>query len=132
MYTLLILKLAQYTFSLISEFAYPLIRFRLDIQIGNLGYRFKTLSATISKCVLKWLDILFVQLKPLIIWPSGEVLVETTPMCFRQHFKIKVVVVVDCFEVFCHQPRNMGAQAETFTSYKHSEIFDRNYTPRRC
>ena len=33
------------------------------------------------------------------MWPSRDVLLETTPMCFRQHFKTKVV--------------------ETFSQYKH-------------
>ena len=40
-------------------------------------------------------------------------------MSFRQHFKTKVVVIVNCFEVFCHKPKNHMAKAETFSSYKH-------------
>lgn len=40
-------------------------------------------------------------------------------MSFRQHFKTKVAVVIDCFEIFCNQPKNLLARAQTFSSYKH-------------
>ena len=52
-------------------------------------------------------------------WPSRDDLLATTPMSFRQHLKTKVVVIVDCFEVFCHKPKNHMAKAETFFSCKH-------------
>ena len=52
-------------------------------------------------------------------WPSRDDLLAATPMSFRQHFKSKVAVIVDCFEVFCHKPKNHWAKAETFSSYKH-------------
>ena len=56
-----------------QEFVLTLTKFRLDMQVVDLGYRFKISSGSVSKCVLKWLDILFIRLKPLIIWPSRDV-----------------------------------------------------------
>ena len=75
--------------------------------------------STTSALVLKWIDILFVRLRPLIKWPTREDLMTTTPMSFRQHFKTKVAVIIDCFEIFCNQPKNLLARAQTFSSYKH-------------
>ena len=59
------------------------------------------------------------KLRALIKWPNREDLFKTTPMSFRQHFKTTVAVIVDCFEIFCNQPKNFLATAETFSSYKH-------------
>ena len=55
------------------------------------------------------------------------------PLCWRnQHFKTKVAVIVDCFDVFCHKPKNHMAIAETFSSYKHNNTvkFLIGVTPR--
>ena len=42
-----------------------------------------------------------------------------TPMVFRKHFGTKVVVIIDCFEVFTNKPKNVLARAQTFSNYKH-------------
>lgn len=96
-----------------------LIRFRLNLTLQDLAYRFGISVSTTSAIILKWIDILFVRLSPLIKWPTREELIETTPMSFRQHFKTKVAVIIDCFEIFCNQPKNLLARAKTFSSYKH-------------
>ena len=96
-----------------------LIRFRLNLTLQDLAYRFEISVSTTSAIVLKWIDILFVRLRPLIKWPTREDLMTTTPMSFRQHFKTKVAVIIDCFEIFCNQPKNLLARAQTFSSYKH-------------
>ena len=102
-----------------QEFIMTLIRFRLNLTLQDLAYRFGISVSTTSAIILKWIDILFVRLSPLIKWPTREELIETTPMSFRQHFRTKVAVIIDCFEIFCNQPKNLLARAKTFSSYKH-------------
>ena len=46
-------------------------------------------------------------------------LIETTPMCFRELFGTHVATVIDCFEVFINRPSNLKARAQTWSSYKH-------------
>ena len=41
------------------------------------------------------------------------------PMDFRQPFGCKVVVILDCFEVFIERPSNLFARAQTWSNYKH-------------
>lgn len=102
-----------------QEFSLTLIRFRLNLTIQDLAYRFNISTSTTSSVILKWIDLMYIRLNPLIKWPSREDLIKTTPMSFRQHFKTSVVVIIDCFEIFCNQPKNLLARAETFSSYKH-------------
>ena len=96
-----------------------LMRLRLNLSLNDLAYRFKISKSTTSSIFLKWMDILYIKLQPLIIWPDRESLQKTMPMSFRRHFKSSVVVVIDCFEIFCQQATNLLARALTFSSYKH-------------
>ena len=98
-----------------QEFVMTLMRLRLYLTIADLAYRFAISTSTNSADILKWINIAYNRLEVMLKWP----LLATTPMSFRQHFKTKVVVIVDCFEVFCHKPQNHMAKAETFSSYKH-------------
>ena len=59
------------------------------------------------------------QLQPLIIWPDRDVLQKTMPACFQESFGKKVVVIIDCFEIFVDQPSNLSARASTWSNYKH-------------
>ena len=55
----------------------------------------------------------------LIRWPDRDMLKKTTPRCFRKNYGTKVVVILDCFEVFMERPSNPLAKACTWSSYKH-------------
>ena len=59
-------------------------------------------------------------LSPFLVWPEREELRETMPMSFRVNFGTKVVVILDCFEVFIERPSNLAARASTWSSYKHN------------
>ncbi|XP_041349283.1 uncharacterized protein LOC121368608 [Gigantopelta aegis] len=41
------------------------------------------------------------------------------PMEFRRYLESKVVVIIDCFEVFIDTPSNLEARALTWSTYKH-------------
>ena len=96
-----------------QEFSLTLMRLRLNLTLTDLAYRFVVSKTTASTVFLKWLDVMFVRMSPLISWPDRDKLWETTPMSFRKHFKTKVVVIIDCFEVFICKPANLLARATT-------------------
>ena len=59
------------------------------------------------------------KLRHLIKWPERDVLLISTPACYRASFGKKVVVIIDCFEIFIDRPPNLLARASTWSSYKH-------------
>ena len=59
------------------------------------------------------------KLRHLIKWPERDVLLISTPACYRASFGKKVVVIIDCFEIFIDRPSNLLARASTWSSYKH-------------
>lgn len=96
-----------------------LMRLRLNVSTTFLSYAFNISVATASRIVTDVIDVMFIRIKPLIIWPEREHLQKTMPMQFRKHFGKKCAVIIDCFEVFIERPSNLIARAETWSSYKH-------------
>ncbi len=86
-----------------------LIRMRLNLSGQDLGYRFKVNSSTISRIFLHVLEVLYIKLKPLIIWPDRDSLKKTMPMVFRKHYP-NCIVIIDCFEIFLDRPTNLLAR----------------------
>ena len=102
---------SQSALSKFMQFILFLMRIRLNLSVEDLGYRVKISSSTVSRTFLNVLDVMFQRLSFLVKWPSHEILWETTPMCFRKHFKTKVCIIIHCFEVFylrvqCSQQRS--------------------------
>ena len=97
-----------------------LLKLRLNLSHMDLGHRFGVNKSTSSRIYLNMIDILYNRLQHLIIWPEREELKETMPMSLRVHFGTKVVVIIDCFDVFLERPSNIKARRDTWSSYKHN------------
>ena len=102
-----------------QELVLTLCRLRLNLNVKDIAYRFGMSVPSVSKIFHKWLDTLFNQLGKVIKWPEREQLLETTPLSFQNIFGTKVVIIIDCFEVFINRPNNLKARAQTWSNYKH-------------
>ncbi len=109
---------SQYSLSLFQQLLIALMKLRLNLGDQDLAYRFGVHQSTISRCVSRVIDVMYIRLKPLVTWPQREQLMATMPMEFRKHFKT-CVIILDCFEVFCDRPTNVKARAQTWSNYKH-------------
>ena len=59
---------------LFQEFVCTLIKLRTNAVIDGLGYHFNISNATVSWIFFKWMKLLDIKLKILIIWPDREAL----------------------------------------------------------
>lgn len=96
-----------------------LMKLRLNVSNELLGFLFNVRQSTVSRIFLNTLDVLYVMMQPLIIWPGRDELRKTMPMEFRRYLESKVVVIIDCFEVYIETPSNLEARSLTWSSYKH-------------
>ena len=94
------------------------MRLRLGLSGQDLAYRFKVHSCTISRTFMHVMEVLYVKLKRLVIWPDRDKLLKTMPMDFHLNFP-KCVVIFGCFEIFLERPTNLLARAQTYSSYQH-------------
>ena len=95
-----------------------LLKLRLNLSDQDIAYRFGIHQSTVSRNFRKWIDVMYCRLKPLILWPEREILMQTMPVVFKNTFK-KCTVIIDCFEVFCERPSSLKARAQTWSNYKH-------------
>jgi len=95
-----------------------LMKLRLNLADQDLAYRFGVSQSLVSKNWKKWIDAMYIRLKPLIKWPDREQLMRTMPCDFRKNFP-KCICIIDCFEVFLERPSDLLARAQTFSNYKH-------------
>ena len=100
---------------LFQQFLMTLVKLRLNLCDQDLAYRFGVSQSTVSRNFRKWIDIMYIRLKP---WPSREAVTKTMPVEFRRDFK-NCICIIDCFEVFCEHPSDLMARAQTFSNYKH-------------
>ena len=111
-----------------SQMICVLLKLRLGVPDQDIAYRFKVSRSTISRSFQKWVDAMYVRLKPLIIWPTRENVQKTMPSAFRSYFG-RCIAIIDCFEVFIERPSSLVARAQTYSNYK-SQIPNSYYTSR--
>nr|XP_047122674.1 uncharacterized protein LOC124806102 [Hydra vulgaris] len=95
-----------------------LMELRLGTPIQDLAFRFDISYSVASKTFKNILHILYVRMKPLIYWPERKELQQSMPLSYRQHFGLKIAVIIDCFEIFIERPSNLMARAQTWSNYK--------------
>ena len=95
-----------------------LMKLRLNLGDQDIAFSFVVNQSTVSRCFSKWIDVMYIRLKPLIKWPERDELMKTMPMDFRKSFR-QCVTIIDCFEVFMERPTNVKARAQTWSNYKH-------------
>lgn len=106
------------TLSLFQQFLMTMIKLRLNLSDQDIAYRFGVSQPTVSKTFRKWINLMYIRLKPIIKWPSHEEVVKTMPSVFVRGFK-RCICIIDCFEVFCERPSDLMARAQTYSQYKH-------------
>ena len=82
-----------------QQLLFTLMRMRLNLPGEDLGFRFEVRVSTVSRTFTNALEILYLCLRPLIIWPDRETLKKTLPMDFRK-YSPNCVVIIDCFDLF--------------------------------
>ena len=103
--------------SLFSQFLMTLMMLRLNLCEADLGYRFGVHQSTVSRVVLRWINIMYIRLRPLVRWPEPGDLEKTLPPEFSKSFK-RCVGIIDCFEVFCQRASCLMPRAQSFSHYK--------------
>ncbi|XP_062609017.1 uncharacterized protein LOC134270785 [Saccostrea cucullata] len=107
---------------IIDEFFLVLLRLRLGLLLEDLANRFNVSVSTCSKIFNLWIDFLFVQLQPLIMWPSRDTINATMPISFKRKFS-NCRVIVDCTEVFVQTPSSLANKSLMYSDYKSHMTF---------
>ena len=106
------------TLTKFQQFLVVLMKLRLNLVDQDIAYRFGIHQSSVLRNFRKWIDIMHIRLRHLILWPEREELLKTMPMNFRKNFK-RCVIIIDCFEIFCEWPTNLKARSQLWSNYIH-------------
>ena len=100
-----------------DEFLLVLMKLSRALTNQDLAYRFGTHVTKVTKVFHRWIDLMAVNLKPLIAWPDKGMILSTLPESFKPHYK-HATCIIDCSEVFIERPTSLVARAQTYSNYK--------------
>jgi hypothetical protein len=106
--------------SAFDSYVMTLMKLRLNLSTYDLAFRFGVSVSTVSRILKKWIFAMDLRIgSALIKWPSREALQRTMPFCFRVHYGLRVIAIIDCFEIFIEKPSNLQTKYGTWSQYKH-------------
>ena len=98
-----------------QQFLIALMKLQLNVCDQDIAYRFGINQSGVSKNFSKWVNIMYIYLKPFIVWPGREEVLKTMPDGFKTEFD-RCICIIDCFEVFCECPSDLMARAQTYST----------------
>ena len=105
----------HFTLPKFQQFLMVLMKLCLNVGDQYLAYCFKIHNSTVSWNFKKWINVMYMRLKPIIKWPAHDELLLTRPMIFRRNCKT-CVIIIDCFEVFIERPTSLKHRAQTWSN----------------
>ena len=85
----------DHVLSVEDEFLLVMMKLCLGLTNLDLAIRFNVAEATISNTFISWLNLLFVQLGTLKIWPHRNVILEHMPKKFKEDYPNNIIII-DC------------------------------------
>ena len=107
--------------TLYMEFLLCLVRIRRGYDTNHLGYLFCISQTHASRIFATWLHILYVCFKPLLVWPTQELVRKNMPAPFKPYPITRIII--DATEFYVEKPFRPQAQRLTWSNYKHNNTF---------
>ena len=108
------------TLTVEEEFLICLIKLKMNYLFQDIAYHLNVSVITVEESFHRTLDLMYIKLKYLVKWPSREKLKKSMCQSFKNDFRQKVVVVMDCFELFTERLSSTVKKEYTYYSnYSH-------------
>ena len=104
--------------TLLEEMILTLVRIRRGYDTSHIAYIFGISQSQVSRVFLAWCKLLAGTFKPLIIWPSKDLVYENLPDTFMSYPNTRVII--DATEFHIKKPFRPTAQKQTWSNYKHA------------
>ncbi|XP_063986028.1 uncharacterized protein LOC135167112 [Diachasmimorpha longicaudata] len=94
------------------------MKFKENSSYTMLALLFRCSIDTCKQRIVKMIDLLDRCLKPSIVWPSKENILQNLPLSFKGLENVRVVV--DCTEIKIQKPSKLCCQIQSYSYYKTS------------
>lgn len=109
-------------FDFFQEFVIVLMKLRFNMSFQDLVYRFMVLVLIVFRIFWSWIIVMDNRLSGFFYWLARESFWKIMLMCFKYSFGNKIIVVIDCFEVFIDKLINLLVRVQIFSFYKYYNI----------
>ena len=93
----------------------------MTIRTGSAEYmiahRFGVSNSCVSRILTRFIPVISVCLKELIVWPPSETIRSRLPHSFKAYHH-KMESIIDCFEIQIEKPSSAMTQSMTWSDYK--------------
>ena len=113
----------DHVLSVEDEFLLVMMKLRLGLTNLDLAMRFNVAEATISNTFITWLNLLFIQLGTLKIWPHRNVILENMPKKFKEDYPNNIIII-DCTELKIQCPSSLVIQSQSYSNYKSTNTLE--------
>ena len=100
-----------------EELFITLCRLRQGFPEEHLAHLYGVSQTTISRIIITWVNLLYLRLKDVPMWPSREMVNKHMPEQFKEKYP-STRIIIDCTEVKCQMPCSLRLNSELFSSYK--------------
>ena len=110
----------DHVLSVEDEVLLVMMKLRLGLTNLDLAIRFNAAEATISNTFISWLNLLFIQLGTLKIWPQRNVILEHMPKKFKEDYPNNIIIIIDCtkLKIQCSSSLVIQSQSSNYKSTK--------------
>jgi hypothetical protein len=105
-----------------DELFLTLTRLHAGLLEEDLADRFNISTATVSRILLAWINLLYILLGSINIWPSRNCISKYMPDSMKKVFP-SVRVIIDCTEIFTQKPSSLLTNSQLFSNYKSHTTF---------
>ena len=105
-----------------DELLITLIKLRHNVNIEFIAGLFNVSASLISVTITTWISLLALELKPLIYWPSQDMLKRYYPECFKRYGD-NVCAIIDASEVQTERPSMTSINSVLYSNYKQRHTF---------
>ena len=95
-----------------------IIMVKLGSPLKHTAWLFNLSKSTASRYIITWANFIYFKLGSVPIWPAKDVVIETTPECFKATY-LNTRMIIDCTELFCEKPSSLTIQSSLSCHYKH-------------
>ncbi|XP_071819845.1 uncharacterized protein [Apostichopus japonicus] len=108
-----------------NELLLTLMKLRSGAKNLDLAERFNISNSTVSNKIITWINLLYVALGTLNIWPHRDIIIQKSPKEFQEKCK-DTVIIIDATELTVQVPSSIQKQSELGLHGKPSECYS-NY-----
>ncbi|XP_071830276.1 uncharacterized protein [Apostichopus japonicus] len=101
-----------------NELLFTLMKLRTGTKNLDLAERFNISNSTVSNKIITWINLLYVALGTLNIWPHRDIIIQKSPKEFQEKYK-DTVIIIDATELTVQVPSSLQKQSECYSNYKH-------------